>query len=223
MPSSKIGLSRRASVEVVRGQLNQLIEVSAADLYIDVPADGSVESAIGLAVRLRELADRLQSHASERRQLFELEQDLPSPPDADELERLASELGAAQQTSEQAEVNVQLLDGQLHAADRAAADVARLASAALPLLSDHCPVCDQAIDPSIVRQRLESLSSESETLIDLRDRLAAARDTASEAATLRVELAQTLAERTAAGELWADRFQRLSASAGVAEELKVIR
>jgi DNA repair exonuclease SbcCD ATPase subunit len=49
----------------------------------------------------------------------------------------------------------------------AAADVAKLAAIAVPLLSDSCPVCGQSIDPSHVEQELLAKAEGTETLLQL--------------------------------------------------------
>lgn len=62
----------------------------------------------------------------------------------------------------------------LEAGQRASEEMARLAAAAIPLLSSVCPVCGQAIDPHQVEQELRRQAGTSETLLGLQAELDAA-------------------------------------------------
>jgi DNA repair exonuclease SbcCD ATPase subunit len=106
---------------------------------------------------------------------------------------------AAQSAYEQAEAN-------LNAMRRDLEGLAALAAAALPHLSDHCPVCDQTIDEAHVRGHLQSLIDQTGDLPNYAA-LRAARDTAQTQAQ-QAELA--LGEAIRRERLELDSQQRLS-------------
>lgn len=66
-------------------------------------------------------------------------------------------------SSDQLEVDLEAAESQANRLAHLASDTQRLAEAALNLLSDHCPVCSQTIDPDQVRARLELILEQSGT------------------------------------------------------------
>lgn len=79
---------------------------------------------------------------------------------AESVEQATVNLHAAEQTRARAQ-------SQLNSARKTAADVAKLAASAIPMLSDKCPVCSQTIDASHVEQDLLAKAEASGTLLEL--------------------------------------------------------
>lgn len=65
---------------------------------------------------------------------------------------------------------------ELEIARKAGESMARLAAAAIPLLSDHCPVCGQQIERAHVERDLLEISAETQTVLDLTEKLETARE-----------------------------------------------
>jgi len=209
----------RASVEVVRTQLAQLLDDHSRLVAIDVPKDISPQFAIEDSVRLRRLAEGLESYLNAHRRLVEERHDLTPTTSDDDYERLQREESNAVAAADQAATEVETLAEQLRVAESAAADVARLASAALPLLSERCPVCDQAIEQAQVERRLIALSSESDTLIQLRARLATKRQEVSVSASELNRASEALAGAQRNRDAWTTHGEQVSASAERGQKL----
>lgn len=99
----------------------------------------------------------------------------PDEPTEEKRQELESALVAAQGAVESAESELAAVESRLESAISAAEEMAQLASIAIPLLSDECPVCGQAIDPEVVAEELHSRSSQTRTTIVLREEAQSAR------------------------------------------------
>lgn len=178
-------------------------------------------TAFGHAAAIVESARTLTSQASQ------LRADLGEEPTNGQVTVLRERLAQAEAAREAAEASRAAVQEQLSAARRTAAEVAQLAALAVPLLSDHCPVCGQAIDRSHVEQQLRERAEATETILELKqvldEKTADHGRAATAAATARNALALT--------EQHADRWRRVrsadraasTAVASLAEEIKVMR
>lgn len=156
------------------------ISLNREGLALDSPAEVRLmAAAFGKASEAVESAQRLAFNAAE------LQAGLGDQPSDAELESLRAGLTQAESaldTVHEAWVSAQ---DQLSAARRAAADMAQLAALAVPLLSDHCPVCGQAIDRDHVERELRERAETTETIVQLQQAVEAlSRDNAAAAAAV---------------------------------------
>jgi len=103
---------------------------------------------------------------------------------APDNEELTNALERARSTYDKALKELETADANLTAFQERLRDLAALAAAALPHLDSHCPVCDQEIDQTAVRVRLQRLLDESadrDALLALEATRTAARAAAQEA------------------------------------------
>ena len=180
-----------------------------------------VATAFGHAADIVETARTLTSRA------LELGADLGEEPTDDQITGLREGLAQAEAVQGAAEDSRAAAQEQLTAARRTAAEVAQLAALAVPLLSDHCPVCGQSIDRGHVEQQLRERAEATETILELKQELddkTADRGRAATAAT-------TARNALVAAEQQAGRWRQVrsadlaasTAVAALAEDIKVVR
>lgn len=90
----------------------------------------------------------------------------PQPTD-ESVESAAATLEAAAAAVDEARADSAAAQAGLEVAQAAAQDLARLAALAIPLLTERCPVCLQAIDAAHVEQELRDRATETETMLSL--------------------------------------------------------
>ena len=156
-----------ASVELARAAIDTILTSQPQGLEIDFPDALDRENASTLirAARLlrqqivesRELAQDLQS----RRMALAAE---PTKQQLEALERAVREASVNQRDAEEA---AQRASAQLSTAEDTSQQVVRLAAAAIPLLSEDCPVCRQSIDPDAVEIHLRELADDTSNLMKL--------------------------------------------------------
>jgi len=165
----------RVPVEAVLAEVADLLQRPHPMVSID--AGDALRSEAGvarLASEIGRLVEEVQTlvdaHQTFARQLASLE---PEPaPDAVSESVLA--VAAAKASVDASAEAVRRAREALDVAQRASEEMARLAAAAIPLLSSVCPVCGQAIDPRQVEEELRSHIGASETLLALQQVLDAA-------------------------------------------------
>jgi hypothetical protein len=103
--------------------------------------------------------------------------------DGEPLDGKEPDVNAAMAARDEAKLNVALKREVLASATRdleiardAGESMARLAAAAIPLLSDDCPVCGQAIDRAHVERELLAISAETQAVLALTETLESARE-----------------------------------------------
>ena len=158
----------RASVKLARAGIEAILTGRPQGLEIDFPEELNRESASTLIqtsrhlrqqiAESRELAQDLQS----RRLALVVE---PTKQQLEALERAVNEAGANQLSAAAA---VQRASERLSTTEDASQQVVRLAAAAIPLLSEDCPVCHQSIDPDEVETHLRELADDTSSLMELR-------------------------------------------------------
>ncbi len=165
----------RVPVEAVLAEVANLIEQSHSMVSID--AGDALRSEAGvarLASDVGRLAEEVRTivdaHQALALQLASLE---PEPASAAVAAASAAVAAAKASVDASAEAVGRAREG-LDSAQRASEEMARLAAAAIPLLSSVCPVCGQAIDPRQVEEELRSHVGASETLLALQGMLDAA-------------------------------------------------
>lgn len=88
----------------------------------------------------------------------------------EELERITASIERLSNDLQVAEATLLTAQERLEDAERASIQMADLAARALPLLSDRCPVCQQAIDISHVREHMQDLlAQDGQDLLTLRE------------------------------------------------------
>jgi DNA repair exonuclease SbcCD ATPase subunit len=165
-------LATRPQVEAVRDEaLSRLravppgVHLSAIPLALESINDVRlVASAFGRAADLVDSSFALVRHAAELREALE-----DDPPAADRLSVLSAEVERAVRAKESAEALRGAAQSQLNSARLGAADVARLAALAVPMLSDDCPVCGQQIDRDHVERDLMERAEATGTLLNLQN------------------------------------------------------
>lgn len=162
-------LATRPAVAAVRDEaLDALraapagISIRAGDLTLDGPDDvRELAVVFGKAVDLIESAQALISRASQ------LREGLPSCPTEAQLSDLKTEVSRAETARSAAEAKRAEAQRDLNTARLAAADVAKLAALAVPMLSDECPVCGQRIDRDHVERELRERAEATGTILAL--------------------------------------------------------
>lgn len=160
--------SRRSSVEVARSMLHRVLEELPAELTFDVPESASADEAVALAQESRRFSRRTTNLLSVSESLHQQRQLLLPKPTSEQLEQLS--LAATESAEGQTAARQELHRKQelLSAAEKASQQMARLAAAAIPLLSEECPVCGQAIDPEQVELHLNEIAGETSSLVERR-------------------------------------------------------
>lgn len=170
------------SMEAYTEELFRLIEKSPAYIQVELPTVPGTTEAFIFAQNCRQLS---RSLSDGRHALKEAQAGLdglnvrPSDEQIDEAVQVFEEHTAAVEELKAGLENAREL---LRSAERDSQRVARLAAAAIPLLGDCCPVCEQSIDPERVGARLHEISTDTAELIRHRE--------AVNEATAQVELAQ---------------------------------
>lgn len=158
----------RVPVEAVLAEVMELLEQPHP--FVRIGATDSLRSEAGvarLANHVGRLAGEVQTLIDGYRALT-LQLATIEPEPVPETLAAATALVATAKTSvDAAAQEVRTAREALGAAQRASEEMARLAAAAIPLLSSVCPVCGQAIDPRQVEQELRSHLAASETLLAL--------------------------------------------------------
>lgn len=135
----------------------------------------------------------------------QLRAELGEEPAPDEIPRLRAAVEEAEVRKSTAEGLRGGAQSQLNAARLMAAEVAKLAAMAVPLLSDSCPVCRQSIDRAHVEQDLLERAEATGTLLELDRNFVELHNSFSEAAAAATAARQALSE----AELLADRWRAL--------------
>jgi DNA repair exonuclease SbcCD ATPase subunit len=162
------------AVEAAKTEYSAALAASGVNVAIEAVDSRSARQVVAEAAQL---ASRISDLDTELRSLEAALEQLPPPPgDLVALRQRIERLGtrSSEVTSRLEEViSAVQSESQRHELSR------QLAAIALPLLDDHCPVCQQAIEVQVVRQRLEELMSTQPRLADLREQEASVRAEAS--------------------------------------------
>jgi DNA repair exonuclease SbcCD ATPase subunit len=138
------------------------VSLNRSDMTLEGPDDVRLAAtAFGHAADVVETARTLTSQASQ------LRTGLADGPTEEQLDELRAEVARAQSAKDAAEALRGVAQGQLNAARRTAADVAKLAALAVPMLSDNCPVCGQRIDRDHVERELRERAEATGTILEL--------------------------------------------------------
>ena len=172
-------------------------------------------------------ADRVEAARTLTSQASQLRDHLGEEPTDDQITALQEALAQAEAVREAAEASRAAAQEQLSTARRTAAEVAQLAALAVPLLSDHCPVCGQGIDRGHVEQQLRERAEATETILELQQALD--EKTADHARAMTA--AATTRDALATAEQQAGRWRQVrstelaasTAVAALADDIQVVR
>ncbi len=209
----------RTSVEAIRSQVQKVADENSSLVEVGWSEELTTHEAVELSAGLRQLAADIESWHSRRLRSVSARESFPERVFDDDYRALAAVADDASDEEELATTQLSDVRGQLSVAESAAADIERLAAAALPMLTEHCPVCGQSIVPSDVRMRLSELSSESETLLRLREQLVEAERAAATAEDRRRATSQALASATETNDRWASSDREVAEIDSKAREL----
>lgn len=169
-------------IETHTEELSRLIRESPAHVQVELPTVPDTVEAFIFAQNCRQLSHSLKDA---RRTLNEVQAELDgldARPSDEQIDEAAQVLEEHTTVVEKLEADLGNAQELLRSAERDSQRVARLAAAAIPLLGECCPVCEQSIDPERVEARLHDISTGTAELIQHRE-------TVNEAAA-QVELAQ---------------------------------
>lgn len=184
---------RRADVQQALGLLTERL---AGLGYIEptrvvTMATGSVQSALSsvqtLGTMTRQLLDRRRTLDSQRHDAVEVTDE--------ELDAASEALEAAFRQTAAAREGLTARERELAEVSRRTDALGALASHALPLLSERCPVCDQPIERSHVQQHLEETIAASAQELDAAQAALASARAEKAAAIQQLEAAQARVDR----------------------------
>lgn len=166
----------RASVDAARTALLRAVENAPEYVQTEFLSDLGGAPPTDRAQALRGVARRLSGLLEEAQQLATMSTNLSLEPNDHDLEELRQTAEQARERAAAAEEEHRRAAASLQAVEESSEQMARLAAAAIPLLGQTCPVCNQAIDPSEVETYLRDAASESFTLMSLRQEAQTSRE-----------------------------------------------
>ncbi len=202
LQAAKARLITRPQVEAMRNEVIQKLRATPenlslrdANLNLELPNDVRV-----VAAKFGHAADRVDLVLSLARRAADLHADLGEPVRDEELTELRAQVERLAGVRDAAQLSRGAAQSQLNSARLAAAEIAKLAALAIPMLSEKCPICSQAIDPRQVERDLLLKASTTGTLLELENAFVKATDGIVEASKVlaAAEDALRTAERQAA-------------------------
>lgn len=186
LQSARVRLTTRPQVDAMRNEVVEKLRATPenlilrdSELSLDFPDDvRRMASMFSLA------AEQIDSVRSLARRASELHEDLREGVRDEDVAELQEQVMRAAADRESAEATRAVAQSQLNTARLAAAEVAKLAALAIPMLSQACPVCGQSIDARHVEQELLQKAEATGTLLELENSYVNAANAFSEASTL---------------------------------------
>lgn len=215
-------LTSGPQIDAMRAEVGELLLATPAGVVADATLINldRPEYVRDCAAFLARRAVELDVIISQADRLIELgEVDVSSLRDVDELERDRDRAKNARDSAEAARSEAQT---RLNSARLAAADVAKLAALAVPMLSNQCPVCGQAIEPAHVERELMAKAEGTGVLLELDTAFRTANnrwvDAGAEVRAAQQELAEALIDHQAANEVEALTAALSEAVAAVSDQ-----
>lgn len=204
LETARARLASRPQIDAVRNEVLEKLRATpagmsliAADVKLALPDDVRLAAtAFGRAADLVDSAHELIRGASQ------LREGLEDPPSTDTIEALQAAVERATSKKDAAAALRGAAQSALNTARLTAADVAKLAAVAVPMLSDNCPVCRQPIDSEHVERDLVQRAEATGTLLGLQKSFIERANAFSEASTAASEAAETLAAAEKQAERW---------------------
>ena len=197
--------TQRASVEVAWETLRGALEEASKRMRVEVPDVMAAEQVLGLAKHSRLLGRRVGDLLETARNLRQQKKNLDPAPSPDQLEQLDGAVKEVSTKLQAAEAELRQTAAVLSSAEKASQEMTRLAAASIPLLTDQCPVCGQSIDPLQVEEHLREVTTDTSTLVALRQSV----ETAAEKVQMTRARGQALQDEYALTRTAADRWERV--------------
>ena len=160
--------TQRTSVEVAWRTLRGTLKEASKRMRVEVPDVMSAEQVLDLAKHSRQLGRRVGDLLETAHNLRKQKKELAPAPSPDQLEQLDGAIKEAFTKLQAEETELQQATAVLSSAEKASQEMARLAAASIPLLTNQCPVCRQSIDPLQVEERLREVTTDTSTLVEFR-------------------------------------------------------
>lgn len=188
-------LLARPQLDSLREELFKFARTAPPGLVVNLSPDdlvGTVPS--GLLSSLEAASDLIDAFERARTQVRSFGQ-VNNPVDLKaELEAASTLLSAASVSVSERLHALQEAESRNALAEKSSEEMARLAAAAIPLLTHVCPVCGQDIDAEHVRQELVALSGETDSVVRARKDVDEAKAAVKEAEETEASLSVTVKE-----------------------------
>lgn len=197
-------LAGRPQVAALRSETLEILVASPAGVLVNrdlVHLEGP-EDVNQAAVAFGRAADRIESAQMLMSEALRLRAGLLQGPTEEQLNDLRDESARARVAKDASEALRGVAQGNLNAARQAAAEVAKLAALAVPMLSDHCPVCRQGIDRAVVERELRERAESTGTILQLEQEFKELHNQFSRDAAIAAEALARLDEAEQMAERW---------------------
>ncbi|TAP44625.1 ATP-binding protein [Arthrobacter sp. S39] len=221
LETAQAKLASRPQIEAVRDEVIERLRATPSGVFF---SDAGVNLELLDDVRLAatafgRAADQVDSAHALVRGAFQLREGLGESPTSDTIDALREEVERSKAAKNAAEALRGAAQSQLNAARLTAADVAKLAALAIPMLSDDCPVCRQRIDRKHVERELIQRAEATGTLLELENTFIQRANDFSEASTAAAEASDALAAAEQQAERWHASSAAVLAATGAVEAL----
>ncbi len=163
-------------VEALRAETLAALRGAPPVLSVDAALNlGTSTEARALVGALGELTDRLESLNRRWTESEDTRRSLAPEPTLEDVQAAESARDAALAAVGTGSGRLANVEARFASAQAAGEDLVRLAVLAIPMLTDQCPVCGQAIDPAHIEQELRARASGTQTMLALQDELREAR------------------------------------------------
>ena len=160
LATARAQLEIRPRLDLFRTEVLELVQRSPSGLVVRLSGQlASPDEFRALALEAGRMVERLQAYVRHRDVLQEIEAGLLERPSDETMRKAMQLVEETQSAASSTENEVTLARSRLDAANSASEELARLASLAIPLLTENCPVCGQIIDPAQVERELRARSS----------------------------------------------------------------
>lgn len=168
-------MTRRPSMDALRDEVDGLLSSLPSGLSApQLPQKVNSDDLVSLAAGAGEVAALLSGITSEVGRLENSKRTLPDEPTDEAINAALVAAELAERMGAESKSALSVVKTTLTAVERASSDVARLAAAAIPQLTNVCPVCRQTIDRAEVEAELRLRADESSAVLDARSAVAAA-------------------------------------------------
>ncbi len=155
-----------------------------------------------LVIAVSDLTQRLESYSAARASAQAAILTLSPEPSTEIVQAAAALVQTSRSAVDVARASVTDAQSRLDSAKAATEDLAQLAALAIPMLTGHCPVCGQAIDPAHVEEELRTRAAETGTIMSLRRAVEEARRVLAAAQTTAREAQDAAADLTSLDKRW---------------------
>lgn len=222
-------LATRPQVAAVREEAIGSLEATPPGISLsknDVTLEGP-DDVRRAATAFGHAADIIESTRALTSQAMHLHTDLGEEPNEEQVIALRADVESAEDERNAVEASLGAAQAQLDAARRTAADVAKLAALAVPMLTDECPVCGQHIDRDHVERELRERAEGTGTILELEKTFAELATEFSHTAEVASEAREVLATAEQQVERWRQArnadIEAGSAVDALAQDIKIVK